>query len=119
MNELGDRGGIGDGWYLKSWAVCSLKPSNAPFSLCILSTTQHTRHSLDRSLPSALRILTLSITTMSASNGTAASNDVYWTTNDPRNTGVIGYEGTNPIFFRFVGSFLMHPRRIIAITERK
>lgn len=47
---------------------------------------------------------------MSAANvytngAAAASNDVYWTTNDPRNTGVIGYEGNKPIFFRFVRSF--------------
>lgn len=34
----------------------------------------------------------------------ATGNDVYWTTNDPRNTGVIGYEGANPVFFRFVSA---------------
>ncbi|KAG8679379.1 hypothetical protein FRC09_019010 [Ceratobasidium sp. 395] len=39
---------------------------------------------------------------MATSNGMIASHDVYWTTNDPRNTGVIGYEGDKPVFFRFV-----------------
>ncbi|KAG8742635.1 hypothetical protein FRC10_001184 [Ceratobasidium sp. 414] len=38
---------------------------------------------------------------MATTNGIAVSHDVYWTTNDPRNTGVIGYEGDKPIFFRF------------------
>ncbi|KAG9088648.1 hypothetical protein FRC06_001935, partial [Ceratobasidium sp. 370] len=39
---------------------------------------------------------------MAATNGMIPSHDVYWTTNDPRNTGVIGYEGDKPVFFRFV-----------------
>lgn len=46
-------------------------------------------------------------------NGAAASNDVYWTTNDPRNTGVIGYEGTNPIFFRFVTTTTLSSTRTV------
>jgi hypothetical protein len=39
---------------------------------------------------------------------TQPSNDVYWTTNDPRNTGVIGYEGAKPVFFRFVSAGIKH-----------
>ncbi|CAE6500308.1 unnamed protein product [Rhizoctonia solani] len=41
------------------------------------------------------------------------SNDVYWTTNDPRNTGVIGYEGATPVFFRFVTTTTLNSTRTV------
>ncbi|KAB5590418.1 hypothetical protein CTheo_6135 [Ceratobasidium theobromae] len=43
----------------------------------------------------------------------ATGNDVYWTTNDPRNTGVIGYEGANPVFFRFVTTTTLNSTRTV------
>ncbi|KAG8726034.1 hypothetical protein FRC12_023784 [Ceratobasidium sp. 428] len=50
---------------------------------------------------------------MATSNGMIASHDVYWTTNDPRNTGVIGYEGDKPIFFRFVTTTTLSSTRTV------
>ncbi|KAF8671417.1 hypothetical protein RHS04_08302 [Rhizoctonia solani] len=52
---------------------------------------------------------------MSATNNghTQPSNDVYWTTNDPRNTGVIGYEGAKPVFFRFVTTTTLNSTRTV------
>ncbi|CAE7231233.1 unnamed protein product [Rhizoctonia solani] len=51
---------------------------------------------------------------MSLTNGhTQPSNDVYWTTNDPRNTGVIGYEGAKPVFFRFVTTTTLNSTRTV------
>ncbi|KAG8745343.1 hypothetical protein FRC11_013110, partial [Ceratobasidium sp. 423] len=56
---------------------------------------------------------TLDLNMSSTINGHSQSNDVYWTTNDPRNTGVIGYEGAKPIFFRFVTTTTLNSTRTV------
>ncbi|KAG8689511.1 hypothetical protein FRC11_002226, partial [Ceratobasidium sp. 423] len=36
------------------------------------------------------------------------SNDVYWTSPDPRDSGIIGYEATRPIFWRLATTMAYH-----------
>ncbi|KAF8682524.1 hypothetical protein RHS04_02466 [Rhizoctonia solani] len=36
------------------------------------------------------------------------SNDLYWTSPDPRDSGVIGYEGARPVFWRLATTMAYH-----------
>ncbi|KAL5636062.1 hypothetical protein ACGC1H_004771 [Rhizoctonia solani] len=36
------------------------------------------------------------------------SNDVYWTSHDPRDSGIIGYEGARPVFWRLATTMAYH-----------
>ncbi|KAG8694033.1 hypothetical protein FRC09_010111 [Ceratobasidium sp. 395] len=45
-------------------------------------------------------------TPSSTTGGT--SNDLYWTSHDPRDSGIIGYEGTRPVFWRLATTMAYH-----------
>ncbi|QRW00247.1 hypothetical protein RhiJN_28265 [Ceratobasidium sp. AG-Ba] len=49
-------------------------------------------------------------TTISSPSSTSSksSHDLYWTSHDPRDTGIIGYEGTRPIFWRLATTMAYH-----------
>ncbi|KAF8610821.1 hypothetical protein BDV93DRAFT_601778 [Ceratobasidium sp. AG-I] len=49
-------------------------------------------------------------TTVSSPSSTAGStsNDLYWTSHDPRDTAIIGYEGTRPVFWRLATTVAYH-----------
>ncbi|CAE6460055.1 unnamed protein product [Rhizoctonia solani] len=37
-----------------------------------------------------------------------SSNDLYWTSPDPRDSGIIGYEGARPVFWRLATTMAYH-----------
>ncbi|KAG9124147.1 hypothetical protein FRC07_012653 [Ceratobasidium sp. 392] len=38
----------------------------------------------------------------------STSSDLYWTSHDPRDSGIIGYEGTRPVFWRLATTMAYH-----------
>lgn len=43
-----------------------------------------------------------------SSTTVTTSNDLYWTSHDPRDTAIIGYEGKHPVFWRLATTVAYH-----------